>query len=63
MRVAGPGGLPVECIWWRGVEAVGQIPSMNSSFEMVYSIETSAWNDEIRLQLNVEDLRMANAAP
>jgi len=62
MRLAGPGGRPLESIWWRGVEAMAQPPAVNASVEMAYSIETNTWNDEVRLQLNVEDLRLAAAA-
>ena len=59
MRVAGPGGRPLESIWWRGVEGVDQAPTVNTGVEMVYSIETNTWNDEVRLQLNVADLRLS----
>jgi single-stranded-DNA-specific exonuclease len=62
MRLAGPGGRPLESIWWRGVEAVNGVPTVNTHVEMAYSIETNIWNNEIRLQLNVEDLRQAAVA-
>lgn len=58
MRVAGPEGRPLESIWWRGVEAMGQPPTVNTNVEMAYSIETNTWNNEVRLQLNVADLRL-----
>lgn len=60
MRLAGPGGRPLEAIWWRGLEAAEQVPAINSSVELAYSIETNTWNDEVRLQLNVQDLRTAS---
>ena len=62
MRLAGPGGRPLETIWWRGVEALVQTPTMNTGVEIAYSIETNTWNNEVRLQLNVADLRQAAAA-
>jgi single-stranded-DNA-specific exonuclease len=62
MRLAGPAGRPLETIWWRGVEALGQIPTTNAGIEMAYSIETNTWNNEVRLQLNVADLRLVAAA-
>jgi single-stranded-DNA-specific exonuclease len=62
LRLAGPGGRPLESIWWRGVEAVNGAPTVNTHVEMAYSIETNVWNNEIRLQLNVEDLRRAAGA-
>lgn len=62
MRLAAPGGRPLESIWWRGVEAMEQLPMVNTSVEMAYSIETNTWNDEVRLQLNVSDLRLGAAA-
>jgi single-stranded-DNA-specific exonuclease len=62
MRLAGPGGRPLETIWWHGVEAVDQAPTVNTGVEMAYSIETNTWNNEVRLQLNVADLRLVAAA-
>jgi single-stranded-DNA-specific exonuclease len=60
LRLAGPGGRPLETIWWRSVEAMEQLPPVNASVEMAYAIETNTWNDEVRLQLNVADLRVTN---
>ena len=62
MRLAGPGGRPLETIWWRGVESVVQMPTINTGVEIAYSIETNTWNNEVRLQLNVADLRQVAAA-
>lgn len=52
------GGRPVEAVWWNCLEHLEQTPARNSGIEAVYSIETNAWNGEVRMQLNVEDLRV-----
>jgi single-stranded-DNA-specific exonuclease len=56
-RLAGPQNRPLEAVWWNCVENAGQTPAMNGSIELAYAIETSVWNDEYRLQLNVVDLK------
>ena len=62
LRLAGANGRPLETVWWNGVENSGQTPSVKSSIEMAYTIETNTWNNEVRLQLCVEDLRQVAAA-
>jgi single-stranded-DNA-specific exonuclease len=57
MRVAGPNNRPVEAVWWHCIEPGEQTPTIKGSIELAYTIETSVWNDEIKIQLNVEDLR------
>ena len=57
LRVAGPQNRPLEAVWWNCVETVGETPLVNGSIELAYSIETSVWNDEYRMQLNVVDMR------
>ena len=58
-RLAGPQNRPLEAVWWNCVETPGQTPDLNGSIELAYTLETSVWNDEYRMQLNVLDLRNA----
>jgi single-stranded-DNA-specific exonuclease len=60
LRLAGSEGRPLETVWWDGVERTERTPSVNSRIEMAYTIETNTWNNEVRLQLCVEDLRMSS---
>jgi single-stranded-DNA-specific exonuclease len=57
LRLAGVGGRPLEAIWWHCLEGLEQKPAVNARVEMAYTIETNTWNNEVRLQLGVEDLR------
>ena len=57
LRLAGPQNRPLEAVWWNCIETVGQTPEVKGSIELAYAIETSVWNDEYRMQLNVADLR------
>jgi single-stranded-DNA-specific exonuclease len=59
MRLAGPNNRPLEAVWWNSIEPGGQTPRVTGSIELAYAIETSLWNDEIKVQLNVQDLRGA----
>jgi len=59
-RVAGPQNRPLEAIWWNCVETPGQTPELNGSIELAYTLETSAWNGDFKMQLNVLDLRMSS---
>ena len=56
MRLAGPQNRPLEAVWWNCVESPGQTPDLQGSIELAYTIETSVWNGEYRMQLNVIDL-------
>ena len=58
LRLAGSGGRPLETVWWQGVEKAERIPGINAGIEMAYTVETNTWNNEVRLQLSVEDLRL-----
>ena len=58
LRLAGPQNRPIEAIWWNCIETPGQTPQLNGSIELAYTIETSPWNGDFRLQLNVIDLRV-----
>jgi len=61
LRVAGPDNRPFEAIWWRGVEEAGRTPAVNDRIELAYELETNVWNGDIRLQLNVRDLRFSES--
>src|SRR5215467_535472 len=56
-RVAGPQNRPLEAVWWNCVETPGQTPELNGSIELAYTLETSPWNGDYRMQLNVLDLK------
>ena len=55
-RVAGPQNRPLEAVWWNCIEPPGQTPDLSGSIEVAYTLETSAWNGDFRMQLNVVDL-------
>jgi len=57
MRLAGANNRPLETVWWNCIEPGEQTPSLNGRIELAYTIETSIWNNEIKIQLNVQDLR------
>ena len=60
LRVAGDDNRPLEAIWWRGVEEAETAPQMNDRIDLVYEFEASRWQGDIKLQLNVRDLRLVN---
>src|SRR5712692_9351810 len=57
LRVAGDNNRPFEAIWWRGLEEAVATPLVNQRFNLAYELEANSWNGEIRLQLNVKDMR------
>jgi single-stranded-DNA-specific exonuclease len=57
MRLAGDNNRPLEAVWWHCTEPGGQTPNVDGSIELAYTIETSVWNNEIKIQLNVQDLK------
>ena len=57
LRVAGADNRPMEAIWWRGVEEVDAIPQANQRIDLAYEFEANRWQGDIRLQLNVRDMR------
>ena len=57
LRLAGQQNRPLEAIWFNCIDSDGQTPDVKGSIELAYTIETNVWNDEIRMQLNVQDLR------
>jgi single-stranded-DNA-specific exonuclease len=58
VNVAGPGGRPLEAIWWNGWERMSEV---KNGAELAYTIETSNWTGETFLQLSVQDVRAANS--
>jgi single-stranded-DNA-specific exonuclease len=58
LRVAGDDNRPIEAIWWRGVEEVEQTPHANQRIDLAYEFEATRWQGDIRLQLNVKDMKM-----
>src|SRR3989454_395711 len=61
LRVAGPDNRPLEAIWWRGVEETEHVPRANQRIDLAYELEVNRWNGEIKLQLNVKDLKTVNS--
>src|SRR2546421_917028 len=57
MRVAGEDNRPFEAIWWRGVEEIEATPQMNQRIDLAYDFEANRWQGDVRLQLNVKDIR------
>jgi len=57
LRLAGANNRPIEAIWWHCLEPGEQTPQLNGSIELAYTIETSVWNNGIKIQLNVQDLK------
>lgn len=58
-RVAGENHRPFEAIWWRGVEEAVATPEVNQRIDLAYEFEADRWMGDIRLQLNVRDLKVA----
>lgn len=60
LRVAGENNRPFEAIWWRGLEESRQTPQMAQRIDLAYELEANSWRGEIRLQLNVRDMRVSS---
>jgi single-stranded-DNA-specific exonuclease len=58
MFLIGDSGRPIEAIWWNSLDRTKQTPGKDTRIEVAYTIETSVWQGETTLQLNIEDLRM-----
>jgi single-stranded-DNA-specific exonuclease len=59
LRVAGDDHCPLEAIWWRGAEETEQTPKANDRIDLAYELEANRWHGDIRVQLNVKDMRVA----
>jgi len=57
MRVCGENNRPFEAMWWRGIEEVEATPQTNQRIDLAYEFEANRWQGDIRLQLNVRDMR------
>jgi single-stranded-DNA-specific exonuclease len=57
LRVAGENNRPLEAIWWRGLEEGAAMPQASQRIGLAYEFEAQAWMGDIRLQLNVKDIR------
>jgi len=57
LRVAGENNRPLEAIWWRGVEESEHVPQANQRIDLAYELEVNRWNGEVKLQLNVRDMK------
>jgi hypothetical protein len=60
VNIAGPGGRPLEAIWWNGWERTAEV---QNGVDLAYTIETSNWTGETFLQLSIQDVREANREP
>src|SRR5438309_3403869 len=60
LRVAGDDNRPFEAIWWRGVEETEQTPAVNQRLDLAYELEANRWNGDIKLQLNVKDMKSSS---
>lgn len=61
LRVAGTNNRPLEAIWWRGVEEFERPPQMNEHIDLAYEFEANRWQGDIKLQLNVKDMRTSES--
>ncbi len=57
VRLAGKNNRPLEAVWWNCIDDDGQTPELAGSIELAYTLEMNQWNGEVRLQLNVQDVR------
>ncbi len=59
-RVAGENNRPLEAIWWRGVEESTGTVQPNQRIDLAYEFEAQPWMGDVKLQLNVRDVRVAS---
>ena len=60
-RVAGDNNRPHEAIWWRGVEEARVRPQPKQQIDLAYELEAQPWMGDIRLQLNVRDVKTSES--
>jgi single-stranded-DNA-specific exonuclease len=60
LRVSGEDNRPMEAIWWRSVEEVDAMPQANQQVDLAYEFEANRWQGDVRLQLNVRDMRISS---
>ncbi|HSQ23602.1 MAG TPA: single-stranded-DNA-specific exonuclease RecJ [Pyrinomonadaceae bacterium] len=61
LRVTGVNNRPMEAIWWRGLEEVERPPQINDQLDLAYEFEANRWQGDIKLQLNVKDMRTSES--
>jgi single-stranded-DNA-specific exonuclease len=61
LRVAGENNRPFEAIWWRGLEETAATPQANQRIDLAYEFEAQTWMGDVRLQLNVRDMRTSES--
>jgi single-stranded-DNA-specific exonuclease len=61
LRVAGEDNRPFEALWWRGVEETKRTPAVKERIELAYELDANIWNGDVRLQLNVRDMKPVNS--
>jgi single-stranded-DNA-specific exonuclease len=61
LRVAGENNRPLEAIWWRGLEEGAATPQASQRIDLAYEFEAQAWMGDIRLQLNVRDVKSSES--
>src|SRR6267154_156637 len=61
LRVAGDDHRLIEAIWWRGIEEIEQTPKANDRIDLAYELEANRWQGDIRVQLNVKDMKVAQS--
>jgi hypothetical protein len=59
--VADENNRPFEAIWWRGVEEADTRPQPNQRIDLAYEFEAQPWMGDIRLQLNVRDMKASES--
>lgn len=60
MKLRDARGKQFEAVWWDGVDkSKEQTLRANSRIELAYTPEANSWNNNTRLQLVVEDLRVS----
>ena len=60
-RVAGENNRPFEAIWWRALEETDVKPQSNQRIDLAYELETQPWMGDVRLQLNVRDMKASES--
>ncbi len=59
LRIASDGHPPIEAIWWRGLEETEQTPRANDRIDLAYELEANRWHGDIKVQLNIKDMKVA----
>ena len=60
-RLAGENNRALEAIWWRGLEESSATPQPGQRIDLAYEFEAQTWMGDIRLQLNVRDMKASES--